>query len=400
MELIEITEKEYKSFWEKHPLKCFMSAPEIARLNENSRVYFLGLEKKGEIIAAVFIRGTKRRFGYDYYAPRGPLIDFVDEEILKFFISEVKQFLKQRGGYIFRIDPNIELIERDIGGNIVEGGVDNGKIVNLLLKLGFKKSRYVKDVSQVTWEFALPVEGKSEDEVLSEMSANTRRRIKQAMEYGISVDELDRDSLSEFYDVLKKTAARKNFSVREISYFKKMYELFSPDNGIKYVSVSINPSKSIKKLQDKLEQTRATVPKTIRDKKDRNDLIKSLETRIKNVEKMFPEIKNERVVLSSGMFLTTKPEILHLFGGNIGEYMKLDGQYVLQWEMIKRAIRGKYERYNFYGIPENINTHPEGYGIYEFKRGFSGRVLQLIGEYELPLSFKYYLYKIISSIKH
>ena len=63
--------------------------------------------------------------------------------------------------------------------------------------------------------------------------------------------------------------------------------------------------------------------------------------------------------------------------------------------MIKYGIENGFAKYNFYGIPANINTKPKDYGIYEFKRGFNGYVEELIGEYELPLSFTYYIFNII-----
>ena len=68
-------------------------------------------------------------------------------------------------------------------------------------------------------------------------------------------------------------------------------------------------------------------------------------------------------------------------------------------ELFDYAINHGFDKYNFYGIPAEINTKPKDYGIYEFKRGFNGYVEQLIGEYTLPISMFYYIFKIISKIK-
>ena len=73
--------------------------------------------------------------------------------------------------------------------------------------------------------------------------------------------------------------------------------------------------------------------------------------------------------------------------------------YLLQWEMIKYGIKNGYKKHNFYGIPANINTHPKDYGIYEFKRRFNGYVEELIGEFECPISWQYYVFKIIHKLK-
>ena len=47
----------------------------------------------------------------------------------------------------------------------------------------------------------------------------------------------------------------------------------------------------------------------------------------------------------------------------------------------------------------NINEHPKDYGIYEFKRGFNGIVEELIGEFELPITWHYYFIKFIHKIR-
>ena len=43
MEFVELTEKEYRKFWENHPLKTFLSAPDISNLRDksHSQTYFL-----------------------------------------------------------------------------------------------------------------------------------------------------------------------------------------------------------------------------------------------------------------------------------------------------------------------------------------------------------------------
>ncbi len=399
MNFVQLTETEYRKFWAKSPQKCFLSAPEIAHLHKNSRIFYLGVKNDTKLIAAVMIRGTKRLWGYDYYAPRGPLMDYSDPKIVAFFLSEIKKFLRTQDGYIFRMDPNLELIERDIDGHIVPGGRNNEEVVKLFRQLGLKKSEYIKNISQITWQFVLPVTGKTEKQFLADMRPQARQRLKRALDLDIKTKSLSYDELKSFYDILVSTAERKHFQTRDFEYFQKMYQLFSPRGEIDFVSAVINPAKALAQISSKLKTEQAKAPQTIREKKDHADAIKSLQARIEKLRVLFPDAKDEEITLSSGMFMTTQPEILHLMGGNIGKYMKLDAQYILQWDMICRAAKQGYKRYNFYGIPENIDAHPVDYGIYEFKRGFSGYVEQLIGEYELPLSSNYYLHKLAANLR-
>ena len=395
MKFREITEEEYRKFWEKSKQKCFLNAPEIGHLNEKNKMYFFAVEKGGEIISAIMVRGAKRRFSkYDFYAPRGILSE--DKKVREFLIKNLKETVKEKNGYIFRIDPNIELIERDIDGKEVNGGIDNRELVKDLKNLGFHKSDFIKDVSQVTWEFILPISGKSEDDILKNMKSSTRRCLKQALELGVEIKDLDEENLDAFYEILAGTADRKKFDIRDFNYYKKLYELFKPRDEVQFTVETINPKKSLKKLKEKIKTEKED---TSKKQQERENKIKSLEKCVEKLKEKFPEMEDKDTVLSSGVFMTMSPEILYFFGGNDGKYMNLNGQYALQWEMIKRAIKKGYERYNFYGIPANLEMGTNERGVYDFKRGFSGRCVELIGEWELPLSGYYTVNKTISRLK-
>ena len=84
MQFLEITEKEYRKFWENHPLKTFLSAPEIGELRKSNGwdVYFVGVKENSDIVAAAMIVSHKRHFGkYEFYSPRGVLVDYENKEL-------------------------------------------------------------------------------------------------------------------------------------------------------------------------------------------------------------------------------------------------------------------------------------------------------------------------------
>ena len=117
MEFQEITREEYQKFWENHPQKTFLSAPEIAdlRKEEGWDTYFIGVKEKKKIIAASMLFSHKRHFGkYEFYSPRGFLCDYENNELVDFFVGEVKKFVKKNNGYILRIDPYVIYKQRDI----------------------------------------------------------------------------------------------------------------------------------------------------------------------------------------------------------------------------------------------------------------------------------------------
>ena len=93
MEFQEITQKEYKEFWNNHPLKSFLSSPKISDLRKKSgwTTYYVGVKKDKNLIAAAMLLAHKRHFGaYEFYSPRGYLLDFSNEELLTFFTRTLK----------------------------------------------------------------------------------------------------------------------------------------------------------------------------------------------------------------------------------------------------------------------------------------------------------------------
>lgn len=407
MQFIEITKERYHKFWENHPLKTFLSAPEIGDLRKSSGwdVYYVGVEDNKKLVAAAMIVSHKRHFGkYEFYSPRGVLVDYENEDLLHYFLDEIKKFVKKHHGYIFRMDPYVIYKERDIDGNIVEGGVDHSKVVSDLLKFGFKKVS-IPNMEQVGWMFSLPLEGKTKEQILKEMKAGTRNKIRKTEKFGITVKELSYDELDRFQNIMVETGERKNFSVRSVDYFQKMYQLFHDKGEVKYYVTELDLVQYLKKLHDEKKELEDKLS-SLSDAKYNDGQKKSLENEIVSFDKRIQDAEDIRkekgtdvITLSGSMFMIIQPEIIYLSSGNYEEFLKFNSQYLLQWMMIQYGIEHGFKKHNFYGIPANINEHPKDYGIYEFKRGFNGIVEELIGEFELPITWHYYLMKLIHKIK-
>ena len=172
MKFIKLTEKEYRNFWENHPLKTFLSAPEIGHLRKNNGwdLEYVGVKDNKSLVAATMLVSIKRKLGKkEFYSPRGYLIDFNNKELVNYFTEELKKYIKKNNGYVLRIDPYVIYKQRDIDGNTVENGIDNSSVVSNLYRLGFKKVP-IKDMEQVGWMFSLDIGEKKEKEILDEMN--------------------------------------------------------------------------------------------------------------------------------------------------------------------------------------------------------------------------------------
>lgn len=349
MEFTELTEKEFETFAIKHPQYSFFQTKEIANYREKRgwKKYYVGLKKAGKIIAATMMlskpAALKKKV---FYAPRGPLIDYEDPEILKIFFENLRKYLKKHGGYIFRFDPYFEYRERDIDGNLVEDGWNHESAIKNLKNLGIKVDPHP---DQIKWLFALDLD-KPPEELKKSFRQNTRNLINRTLKSGIKIRELKRDELKSFYEMCSRTAKRKGFEHenKPLAYYEDFYDLFGKD---------------IKFLMAELEKD------------------------------------GQKIQLSCGMFiLSGKREIIYLIAGNDENYLDLNAQYLIQWEIINYAYQHGYKRYNFYGISGNFDKTDPAYGMYRFKKGFGGYVIELIGGFEMPVSKTYYLHKLKEKI--
>ena len=407
MEFIELTEKEYTKYWDNHPNKTFLSSPKISKLREKSnwKTSYVGIKEDNKIIAATMLLYQKRHFGkYEFYSPRGYLLDMKNKELLDYFTKELKKYIKNKKGYVLRIDPYVIYKQRDIDGNIVEGGENNEDVINSLKELGFKRVKE-ENMEQVGWMFSLDLEGKTEDQIMKEMKPNTRNNIRKTEKFGITVNEISYDELDRFQSIMEETSKRKGFANRKLSYYQEMYNLFHNSNEVKYFITEMNMKEYTNRLEKEKEEKQDKLNSLSEakyndgEKKNLNNEIDSIDKRIKESQEIMEKTGKDIITLSGSMFMLIQPEIIYLSSGNYEEYLKYNSQYLIQWELIKYGIKNGFKKHNFYGIPANINEHPKDYGIYEFKRGFNGYVEELIGEYELPISKIYYIMKLIHKIR-
>lgn len=406
MKFTTLTEEEFRNYWKASSQRTFLQTPEVGKLRERAgwSVCYLGVKKNDKVLAAAMFVSIARHFGKrEFYAPRGLLVDYNNKELVKFFTTEIKNYVKKHHGYQFTIDPYVINVERDSFGNKVDGGIDNSSVKDYLLSLGYKRVKQ-ENMKQVLWMYVLDVDGKSEDEILKNMKANTRNTIRKTLKNGIEIVELKKEELPLFHKIMIETGRRKGFEVRELKYFEDMYDLFYSRGEIKYLLTRLDLKKHIEQLEKDKEKEQmdkeALGPAKYNDgKRKAHDLaISGIEKRIRQAEEIRKK-DGDVINLSASMFMLTDPEVIYLSSGNYEEYMFYNSQYLIQWEMIKYAIKHKFKRYNFYGITGNFDKNDKDYGIYEFKTGFNGYVEELIGEYVYPTSPLYYLFDLIHKIK-
>ncbi|MBR3131831.1 peptidoglycan bridge formation glycyltransferase FemA/FemB family protein [Candidatus Saccharibacteria bacterium] len=346
-----ISSDEFRKYADQSPYRSFTQTPEIAKYRESEgwTIYYFAVKEKEKILAAAAAFAKPTFLGKSIYVvPGGPLLDLEDTKLTNFFFKHLISFAKTHNGYALQISPYYELIERDRNGEVVENGFHHEKAVKNLERFKFK---LCSDASQPRYLFVLDLNNRNAEELFSDFKRNTRNHIRKAEKQGVTIRELQKSELNYFKDITESTSLRRNFSDRPLSYYEKIYDLFHDRDEVKFILAEA-------------------------------------------------EIDGKKTPLSAAMFMLYGNEIIYLFSGSDQKYMRdYNAQYLIQWHMIKYAAEHHFKCYNFYGIQGLPDPSSKDYGIYDFKKGFGGRVVELIGTYELPLNTFYYLHEFLSKFK-
>lgn len=418
--MIEIlTKEEFNQFAKNHELSIFFQSSYWGELKQLTgwNYHMVGQKKNNEIVAATLLLTKKIPMfkRYIYYAPRGFLIDYNDKNLLEEFTKGVTNYVKKHKGIFLKINPNLIYQERDINGEIVENGINNKEVINQLIDLGFTHNgftiTYGKDL-EPRWISVLDLKGKTEESLLNDMRSTTRWGINNSYKHGLKLVEIDKTRLNEFKNLMEHTGERRGFIDRSESYYEKMYDSFSKEDYIKIMLVELDVDEYVKNLQNQKQQVlikqvevknKPESTKAKRMLKEYHSQYNSLEKRISDLEILKQE-KGEKLIVAGGLFMTFGKQVVSLFGASYREYMKFNGQFFLNFKMIKYALNNGYDKYNFYGITGEFDENSEMYGLFNFKRGFNSKVVELVGEFTIVTNKLFYriyndMFKIYKKMK-
>lgn len=413
MEFVELTEKEYDKFVSNNKQDTYMQTLELKRFKENNNIkcYLVGIKENNKVVAATLFYsiGTflgKKRF----YSSRGFILDYENKELLKFFVNNIKKYIKSKMGMSLTIDPNIIYRVRSSSGEIISDE-RNDKVIDELKRLGFSHFGFNKyfETMQVRWVYRLEL-NKPYDELKNDFSKSTRKNIESVYNNGVEIRIGDKDDIKSLSKIFKETAERDEFNTKSYEYYKSMFE--NMPNSMKVYMAYINPKLRLDTSKKKLEEEKKNnneinekmqkdmVGNKLLNKKVVSDkLIEKYQEEIKEAEEMLD--KNEgNIDIGALISVKSGEEYISLSSGTLTQYKKYNPKYALYDAHIKDAYDMNFKYVNFYGIAGDFDPNNKYHGIYEFKKGFNGNVVEYIGEFTLPIGFTYKIFNTLRKIKH
>ena len=413
MEFKVLTEEEFRDFIKDNPKVSFMQAPELAHLKKElgSGIHYLGVTDGDKIVAASLVLEDSTILNKKmFYAPRGLIVDYHDKELLKFFTDELKKYIKKHNGFILTIDPNVIYRVRTREGEIDPDNPADDETINNLKELGYKHYGFnlYLETKQARWCYLLELD-KDYEELKRAFSKRTRKNIDFCTKRGLKVREGTIDDLSVMTEIFEITSKRNDFFSRSLEYYQKMYHhmkdlmtiyiaYLDPDVYCSHAQSMLDGAK--KNLEDilaKMEKLEVG-SRLVYQKEEAERLVGKYEKELEEAKK-FKEENPDGKDIGCMLSLRSGDEYLTLSSGFLREYKLFTPKYLMYDHHIREAYKEGFRYCNFYGITGDFNPESQYYGIYEFKKGFNGKVIEYIGEFEIAAGPFYHVYKALKKIK-
>ena len=169
-----------------------------------------------------------------------------------------------------------------------------------------------------------------ETTLLARLKEKWRYNVRLAGRKGVTIRVAETiEDVQAWYSLLETTGERDQFGIHTLAYYIQVWRTFAPDDTVRLLLAESNGQ------------------------------------------------------LLAGIFVSVfARQAIYLYGASSNEQRQLMPNYLLQWEAIRWAKSCGAHSYDFWGIPETEAEDEAMAGVYRFKRGWGGRVVQFLGCYE------------------
>lgn len=385
-----VDEREFQLFNEEQPVGHALQSPEWGKFKSRGewKYQLVGVRQDNQLIAAAMVLRRRLPLGMSiFYVPRGFVMDYRQSQVLAFMTNQLVGYCKKQKGILLTIDPCIVLQERTLEGQIVADGISHHALVKELKELGYRHKGDSVDFEgiQPRFVFQLPLDRPLVD-IQKNFHHKTRYNIRVADRKGVRVYEGKEDDLVEFHRIMEVTGKRDGFITRPLSYFRDMYQELAPTGRMKLYMAKYDISKA-------LETTEQAIDKEQGKANSDDKRILKLQTEKEELVKL-KEQYPEGLLVSGTILLINGKKAWYLYGASDNLYRNVMANYKIQWAMIQEAYQAGCQVYDFRGISGDLNPDNPLYGLYRFKKGFNGQMVEYIGEFDYPIRpFFYYLWE-------
>lgn len=375
----DLTKEEYLSYAANSPLYNIFQSPEWREVKKEWHSYLCGVYEDDHLVATALALVRDLPLGMKmFYLPRGPLLDFNNQELLAFFTKEMKKFARSKGGIILRMDPNVLLSSLPIKEARESEGVRQSAVIDALKKCGYKHFGFNKDMYATAQPRYCGVlyYGENWEE---NYHPKAFKEIRKAKGKGVELEILKRDQLDVFAHIMSYTEKRKNIMLRNQEYYERLYDAYPED--IYVCATKLNIRQQLINFKEEAAQLEEGLKNASSNKNSqKKDQLQSILKQIDFLNEAQKEDGDE-VYISCLLGIKVGSTAELLYAGMNEKYNKYYATYVSYYSGIRWAYDNGCRLCNFGGLEGTLDD-----GLTIFKSYFDPNIDEYIGEFDLPIN--------------
>lgn len=384
---IGVSAQEHDDFVKASSQTNLLQSASWAKVKDNWDNERIGFYKNNQLVASASILIKPLPLSMTMlYIPRGPIMDYQDQELLHFVLTSLKKFAKTKKALFIKFDPSLFLVQNQSG----EERQDNPKtldLINNLQKAGaiwLGRTELLDETIQPRFQANIYKDNFSEEL----LSKSTRQAIRTARNKGIQVQFGGKELLDDFSTLMKKTENRKSIHLRGKDYYQKLLDTYPEHSYITLASIDLNERlESLQAQKAKAEKeaskfTEKTKPGKIENNKQEQ---KRLQEEMDFLsEKIAQGVTT--VPLSGTLVLEYGATSENIYAGMDEEYRRYQPALLTWYETAKHAFDRGANWQNMGGVENDLDG-----GLYHFKSKFNPTIEEFVGEFNLPTNPLYHL---------
>ena len=307
-----------EAFVQTHSAGHLLQLPQWAAVKTSWDWRGIFVFRQGQPVAAASVLIRPLPLGFSiFYIPRGPVCNRNDRAVWAELMTALRQSAKKHHAVMLLTDPD----EPD----------SNADFRSVMQQLGFteKQDEGFGNI-QAQYVFRLHLSDQNEDTVFRAFTPKTRYNIGLSVRKGVTVkeysgaDKIPDHELEAFYKLMVATGQRDHFYIRTPAYFKMLMAALQHDAHL-----------------------------------------------------FIAYLDGQPIAGTIAAFCGKKA--WYLYGASADSHRNAMPNYLLQWTMIRQALDRHCVFYDFRGVPGAPAEDNPLYGLYRFKKGFSGTYTKFTG---------------------
>ena len=394
----QLTEAEFDSFSRSFRPSNFLQSAAMGRsqTERGQTVYYYGLKDNDRVIAAgLFTIRPVRKIFRIATAIGGLLMDYSNKADLQLIRQGLIEAFGKKGVVKVSFNPPFTLVQRDINGVIVAGGRDRHDWVDNLIGAGFNHHGYHNQYGTIDsrWFFVKDLRNINDpEELIMTFDTQNRWATRKTQKLGITVRDLSYDELERFVELMEHTSERRGFDNRDLEYFQSVYRQFNQQDELRVLVAELDLGRHEQELirlkqEQEAELTEASERHAHRPTKKMANRVRVAQEAIDGFEQKLADLEQLRVdgpviLLAGALFIRLGDTVTYLFSGAYDKYLSFNAPYAIQWAAMNWALESGSAFYDFY-ITSGKYAGYDDEGVYHFKKGFDGFVVEKPGKFSL-----------------